>query len=246
MVNVEIYKPKQKEDKKLKKLDKYIPKPPFRWLMIAPSGSGKSNIIKNIIYNWYKPYFDEIYIWCASLDDCLEYQRLSKKNRMSKKVKIINDIDFDELKELYDDIEYSNLIEDTPSRVLFVFDDHITTAGFSSKAKMNVIDRIFIRGRHANISILISSQKYRALNQNMRAVNATAVTILNGIPRMEGEQIAMEHSGALRKNDFYDLMNMYLEKKYSSFTINYHNDLENRYLNKKFEPIDYLEEEEEN
>ena len=53
---------------------------PFRSLVVAPSGSGKSNFITNLITLFCKGKgtFDNIYIFCKSVDEPL-YRYLLKK-----------------------------------------------------------------------------------------------------------------------------------------------------------------------
>jgi ABC-type lipoprotein export system ATPase subunit len=56
---------------------------PFRSLVVAPSGSGKSNFITNLISLFCKGKegtFDNIYIFCKSRDEPL-YQFLGDKSK---------------------------------------------------------------------------------------------------------------------------------------------------------------------
>ena len=80
-----VYKPDVPEDKKLTMIPEGLPKPCFRWLFISQSGAGKTNVIKNVIFNnkkngyCYGKYFDELYIYVGTKDDYKEYQRLVQK-----------------------------------------------------------------------------------------------------------------------------------------------------------------------
>lgn len=240
MVNIEVYEPKNNDDKKLKHVNPNVFMPPMRIILVGFSGSGKSNYMKNMLYNQqfgYKKYYDEIYIFCGSVDDCQEYERLAKKHRMSKKLRVISDdLDFQQIEDLYDDIEMENAENGNQTRVLFVFDDHITTKGFSSRAKMGVLDKVFVKGRHANISVIISTQKYRALNNNMRMTNATGLTIF-GSPMMELQCIADEHSSFMDKKKMLELLMKTTQKRYHCINIDYKAPIEQRYKDRNFKVL---------
>ena len=45
-----------------------LPRVPFRFTMIAPTYSGKTVLISNIIMKLYKNVFDMIYLFSASID----------------------------------------------------------------------------------------------------------------------------------------------------------------------------------
>lgn len=238
MVNVEVFTTNKKPDRKLKYISQYLPKPPFRWILNGFSGSGKSNIIKNIIFNdkFYKKYFDEIYIFCGSIDDIVEYEELTKKRRMKNRVRIIGPaLNLQAVSDLYDEIEADNGKSKTPSRVLMVFDDMITSNSFTSR-KLNIVDKLFVQGRHSNVSIIISTQKYKALNTNLRTINATALTIF-GSNLLELNQIAEEHSNHLTKDELLSILKKAQEKKYNNITINYSNDIDSRFLDRDFRPL---------
>ena len=57
---------------------------PFRSLVVAPSGSGKSNFITNLIalFCKNKGTFDNIYIFCKSVDETLYRYLLVKIKRI--------------------------------------------------------------------------------------------------------------------------------------------------------------------
>ena len=44
------------------------PKVPFRALITGPSGSGKSNLLINFIFDIYTGVFERIYIWSPSIN----------------------------------------------------------------------------------------------------------------------------------------------------------------------------------
>jgi len=117
---------------------------PFRALCVAPSGSGKSNFICNLISLFCKGKgtYDQIHIFCKSRDEPL-YQFLCDKSRG--------------LIEIHEDLDkLPNINEFKPNvQTLLIFDDFITDV-----KKHPVISELFIRGRKKGISTMFLSQSY--------------------------------------------------------------------------------------
>ena len=116
----------------------------FRGLVVAPSGSGKSNFITNLITLFCKGdgTFDNIYIFCKSRDEAL-YQYLADKSKG--------------LIEVYEDLKDLPAINDlkTCKQTLIIFDDMVTDI-----KKHPLISEYFIRGRKKSASIMFLSQSY--------------------------------------------------------------------------------------
>ena len=118
---------------------------PFRALVIAPSGSGKSNFLTNLITLFCKGTegtFDNIYIFCKSRDEPL-YKYLSDKSKG--------------LIEVHENLEKLPPINDLKScnQTLIIFDDMVTDL-----KKHPIISEYFIRGRKKSASIIFLSQSY--------------------------------------------------------------------------------------
>ena len=84
----EIYKAIDISDKFVVKKD-IIPSIPFRMLVVGRSGSGKSNILSNMVAldEWYGKDFDgdNIYIWSGSkgdkkMDNLIDYKEIPPQN----------------------------------------------------------------------------------------------------------------------------------------------------------------------
>jgi len=112
---------------------------PFQSLVVAPSRSGKSNFITNLISLFCKGKgtYDSIFIFCKSRDEPL-YQFLGDKSKG--------------LIEVHEDMEkLPALNELKPSeQTLMIFDDFITDI-----KKFPIISEYFIRGRKLFVKILI-------------------------------------------------------------------------------------------
>lgn len=234
-------------DSRIRHIYEGLPLPVFRWILLGPSGSGKSTLIKNILFNrdlGYSRYFDEIYVWLGSLDDIEEMREIvSKSVNLKDKIRILNKFDNDDVQELFDNIEQDNVSLDKPQNVLFVFDDQVTNGISKISGKTNVLDTIFVRGRHANVSCIVSTQKYKLLNQNMRQLNATHLTVYYGTERTDLDGVASEHAGTLDSDDLLRLLKRTLTRRYDSITIDKKADANKRFKDKEFDTIDVSESE---
>jgi hypothetical protein len=221
-------------------INKALPSPTraLRWIMLGPTSSGKSTIIKNVLFNneWgYNKFYDEIYAFIKSKDDIAELNQLIKQSNMKHKIQIVESFNEYEVQDLFEDIETD--AEDSKkslNNVLFIFDDMILD-NISNRSKTNIIDSVFMRGRHANISIIISSQRYKWLNLNMRCNNANVLSVFYGTKQSELNAVAEEHSGAHEPDDLLKLFRQHLLKKYDFMTIDYTCDTP--YKDKNFKTI---------
>ena len=102
----------------------YIPDHPYRILIIGVSGSGKANVLLNLIKN--QPDIDKIYLYAK--DPCeAKYQYLINK-REGVRINRVNDskafIEYsNNMQNVYKNINYYN--PDKEKRILIVFDDMI-------------------------------------------------------------------------------------------------------------------------
>ena len=119
---------------------------PFRALVVAPSGSGKSNFIINLITLFCKGKgtFDSIYIFCKCKEEAL-YKYLSVKSKG--------------LIEVHEDLSNLPALNDLNvcKQTLLIFDDMVTDL-----TKHPIISEYFIRGRKKSASILFLSQSFYA------------------------------------------------------------------------------------
>ena len=127
----------------------YIPDYPYRIFTIGGSGSGKTNILLNLI-NEQKD-IDKIYLYAKDLSEP-KYEFLIKKHE-DVGIKYCNDPNaFIECSNTMDDV-YENIHDYNPSRkrkILIVFDDMIADI-MSNKKFQAIIKELFIRCRKLNI-----------------------------------------------------------------------------------------------
>jgi len=157
--------------KKLYKADEYpkikhpLPKPPFTMALVAPTKSGKSNLIVNLLKNSYFGYddvFDEIYYISPTvgIDETLR-----SINEDDDIIKIDEEDDLKYLDDILNDIVKNQKSKAKEERepVLIVLDDCLD---YLKKSKR--LDSLPSYSRHYNISIIISTQVYNALPTKLR------------------------------------------------------------------------------
>jgi hypothetical protein len=238
MAEIEIYDDDSWTDTKKQFVNPLIPQPDkgaFAWILLGPSKAGKSTIMKNILFNpkWgYDKYFDEVYAFIGSLDDLMYLKKEVIKRGKEDEIDVRSTFNGAEVSDLYKSIEKDNLSQKDPSRVLFIFDDMITE-GISSVQKANILDKIMMKGRHACISIIISTQKYMSLNDNLRCLNVTYLTVFDGTDLIDLEHVATEHGKRLGKKKTLSLLESRLQKKYESVTFQKHGPT----LDSRFQPL---------
>ena len=127
----------------------YIPDHPYRILIIGDSGSGKTNLLLNLIEN--QPDIDKIYLYAKDPYE-LKCQYLINK-REGVGINHFNDpkafIEYSNNMHVYKNIDEFNT--DKENKILIVFDDMI--ADMIHNKKLNtIVTELFIRGRKLNIS----------------------------------------------------------------------------------------------
>jgi hypothetical protein len=176
---------------------------PFRSLVVAPSGSGKSNFITNLISLFCKGKgtFDSIFIFCKSRDEPL-YQFLSDKSKG--------------LIEVHEDLlKLPALNELNPSQqTLLIFDDFITDI-----KKFPIISEYFIRGRKRGCSLMFLSQSYyntpKIIRQN---INYCVILKLGGT--RDVNSILRECSIGITKEQLLSMYKEATKQKFDVFIIN--------------------------
>lgn len=225
-------------DHKINLIDPLLPKPAFRMVLLGPTQSGKSTLIRNILFNenfGYCKYFDEIYLFIGSLDDIIETRKLIIKYKLSNKIKLEQQFNEEDVKELFDSIEIDSVKPNAP-KVLFIFDDQICNK-ICSNGKLGIIDQVMVRGRHANISCIISTQKYMSLNNNIRALNISQLVIFSGTSNTDLEKVVEEHVGVYDAKSMLQTIKNDTEQRYSFVVIDNSKNGKERLLNMDFQPI---------
>ena len=195
----------------------YIPDHPCRILIIGVSGSGKTNVLLNLIEH-QRPDIDKIYLYVKDPFESKYQLLINSRERVGIKT-LKNPKEFIDYSQTIDNV-YENLEDHNPTkkrRVLIVFND-IKTDMKSNKKLSPMVTECFLRGRKLNISLIFISKSYFKVPKTIR-LNATHYFIMKITKKREVQQIAPNHSFEI---DFKDFMKLYKDytKEPSSFSVN--------------------------
>jgi len=190
--NLSIEKIETKDTKVFKPVTKPLPSHPFRTAIIGSSNGGKSTLILNLLTkeSMYMGYFDEIYIWSASIDTDVIWKKLEDLPAKEKdKYRFFKSYEESDVSEILDFQEQRLKNEKTKSKMhnmLFVFDDLIGSKIMTSK----VFQSLFFRGRHYNLSLILSFQSWKRIERSLR-LNLSQI-IITSVTDNELNQLASE------------------------------------------------------
>ena len=150
------------------------PKAPFRMLISGSSGSGKTTVACHILGKMFKNYFHEIMFFSPTVLtdpawDCMDIED-------DDSITVKENLDPEDIYELYDKAEQemkgkkkkgkkANKSMKNSKRRLIVVDDGISNKKFM---KSDDLLKIFVQGRHLNISIVVLTQSYMKVERSCR------------------------------------------------------------------------------
>ena len=160
---------------------KVAPKIPFRALITGPSGCGKSNLLINMILDIYKNSFSRIFIWSPSINvDTIwlpvkKYIKDQRKIDTDKEPCFFEEFNPEDMEKIIDTqhkvIEYQKKHKMKKLfGILCILDDISDDPRVSRHNKL--LNSLYVRGKHNNISIITSVQKVSTVPPTIR-VNAT-------------------------------------------------------------------------
>ena len=214
---------------------------PFRMLICAKSGHGKSNLLTNILANEKLGY--------TNLFDGDDIHIFSPTIKQDAKMKIIinyYDIEDENLHTEYSDdlimSIYETMIEDfeedirkkrKPSQKLFILDDLSSSGAFQNRN--NAISVLFCNSRKFNVNLVLLSQYYKSQIPSIRS-NASVIFCFN-TNLQSLEAIEADNNYLSNKKDFYKMFRDNVKTKFDFLCINYSNDYSQLYLDTNFEVI---------
>ena len=207
----------------------HVPKIPLRMILLAPSGSGKTVLISNLILNIYRGCFERIYVFSPSIDidstweSVKKYQNDNMKVIENDKEKLyFNSYDPDDLETI---ISTQHKVTKHVKKqgktklfnILIVVDDFADDPLFTRHSKM--LHSLFTRGRHNSISTIVSTQKYNALATIIR-VNATALIVYKLRNYKELQSFLEENGALIEKQELLEIYKMATKEQFSFLYIN--------------------------
>jgi len=156
---------------------------PFRMCIVAPSGSGKTNFLLNLIkvFSQGKGTFADIHICTANKDEPLYNWLTSENDQIKISEGISSTPKLDEM-----DKEYNHLV---------IWDDLVLTKD------LKPVEKYYIRARKLNCSVIFLSQSYYDIPKMIRK-NSSYLVILNlGGSKRETTAILNEWGQDLDKDE---------------------------------------------
>ena len=144
----------------------YIPDHPYGILIIGDSGSGKTNVLLNLIDN--QPDIDRIYLYAKNPCEAMYQYLINIRKKVGLKrfndpkafIECSND-----MYDVYKNIDEYNVGKDR--KILIVFDDMI--ADMIHNKKLNsIVTELLIRGRKLNISLVFITQSHFKVPKDVR------------------------------------------------------------------------------
>lgn len=236
-------------------LDPRIPQHPFRIILVAPSGTGKTTILVNFVLRpeFYFDYFNEIYIISPSIYTDYKWKPVRDTFPEEDKHKF--------LFESFDSTVIARIVEnqrtiireldgekDLAPRILLIFDDILAERLFRTNST-GPLEDLFARGRQLNISIIVSSQFYKEISTRARD-NPTNIVLMNiGRNKNELTKISEELSGPISDKQFNALWKWMMDPNnphdFMHIWVEYHQpDMRFRHRFSDPEPLPSLSEEE--
>lgn len=215
-ISTEKNKIPQKKSSKIKEM--IMPKYPFSLIISGSSGSGKTQLLLNILTreNLYGEYFHKLIVFsptAGELDDTYDVLKIPKENYIKIFNKEILDRILENRKKQIKEkgIEYVA----KKDRVIIIFDDMISEKIMQSPE----IITMFTLLRHYLISVCILSQSLTKINRTVR-INANMLCIF---PSLSSEIEIMTDEimpANLNKKEFREIIQYCTSKKYEFMTIN--------------------------
>ena len=189
-----------------------IPKCCFRWIISGPSYSGKTNLARYTIENFYKKengeqFFDRIALLSPTAEEDHNWKDLPNLKKSDRRT----NLDPAWLERLFKTQarKVKSMGRDRAPMCLLCIDDSISNTRFLNSPEFL---RLFVSGRHQNISTIFLTQSYMKVPRSCR-LQATHVAFMPS-KTTEIDRLYTEHGAIeLSKQDFHDLVNHATEKR---------------------------------
>jgi hypothetical protein len=204
----------------------FLPTLPVRAIVAGPSGAGKGVLVSKLLLDpkCYRGCFERIYYLSqsATVDHNLKPLRTYCEDVLGQKEECIYD-EFDEelLKGLLArQLKLTAHLKDNKAKkgysVCVCVDDF---ADMPSVVRGGLLSTLYIRGRHANISTFVLTQRYRALDPTIR-INATALFVFRLRNFRDLDAVLEESAALVPRKQLEKMYRMATEKHFGFLYIN--------------------------
>ncbi len=183
---------------------------PVRLGFFGASGSGKTNLLRNMIdrpNKFYYKAFSKIILFSPSF----EYDETWKGFKVE--MEIHDKFDPLLIKEIMDEQKYA----EEKKHILIIFDDLVDQQSFVSNP---ILKTLFFRGRHLKISLFYLSQHYIKMIPELRT-NLTGIILFAPGNKQQITHICKENSGMLQTKEFERLLLHATQKPFNFLFIDY-------------------------
>jgi len=184
---------------------------PFRMCIVAPSGSGKTNFLVNLIHLFScgeKGTFSSLHIITRNQDEPLYKWLNSKCDRIIIKEGLHNTPKLDDFNK--------------DENHLVVWDDLVLAKDLSS------VEQYYIRARKLNVSVIFISQSYFKIPKIIRN-NCSYMVLLKLSGNREVNLILSEFGLGITKDQLLDLYKFATQEKFSPLIIDMEEDVDKRF-----------------
>jgi len=157
----------------------------FIMSIVAPTGSGKSVLISNIVRKFYYRKFDKIFFCSSNVNDDTKVYDNAYNSIEFDENRTFQDINNEIIEYIKTDIESDEDFEKSDFRTLLIIDDLITSV--ANKKNTDVI-KFILKSRHLKCSIIIISHKFNFLPTIIRN-NLTDIILFRSKSKQELETI---------------------------------------------------------
>ena len=201
---------------------------PTSKILLGPSHSGKGVLLSNMIMDIYRGCFERVYIFSPSIN--VDHTWLPVKEYLDKSINLKDDeppLYYDH----YDPESLETIIETQKKitthlkskketkrlfQILIIIDDFADSAEFSRKSTL--LHALFTRGRHSQISTIISTQKFAALHPIIR-VNTKILHVFRLRNYQDLQLFLDEVSALIDKKSLMEIYNLAVSEPFSFLTV---------------------------
>lgn len=199
----------------------FIPKHPFRLYIVGASGSGKTNVLLNLLTreNMYKNYFDSILIispTARNLDASYQVLDLDEKHYFDCDESVLENIR---------DIQEERSARGKAPKTLVVLDDIIS---FTKFCNSDILRQFAVMSRHWNVSMIILSQAYHNIPKTIR-LQMSSVIYFKGSNKENKTLVEDFTPPGYSKKEFLKLINFATKIRYNFLFVDLHQPVEDRY-----------------
>ena len=214
----------------------------MRLLIVGKSFlSGKTNLIVNLLLRdeMYRSDFhgENIYIFSGSIKNDNKIKLIIREKQIPKE-NLFPSFDEDVLEVIYNFIEdhYIASIEnkEKPDNFLIILDD-LSYGGQLKNKNNGILAKIFSNGRHINLSIIVTAQKYTDIPTSSRENMTGGIFFSCSEKQLDliTDDICYISNKKLFKNSFRNLTNI----KHGFMVVDFSKPIDKRYLDSNFKPI---------